>query len=51
MDLEVRGLPNSQKSTCGSRLKSYKEEYDSLEQNFVSTVYISLFCTYCILYS
>ena len=45
MDLEVRGLPNSQKSKCGSRLKSYKEEYNSLEQNFVSVVNSNLLST------
>lgn len=36
MDLEVRGLSGDIKTKCGSKLKSYKDETKTLEQNFVS---------------
>ncbi|XP_066916024.1 vesicle transport through interaction with t-SNAREs homolog 1A-like isoform X2 [Clytia hemisphaerica] len=34
MDLEVRGLPGDRKNASSSRLKSYKDESKTLEQNF-----------------
>ena len=50
MDLEVRGLPSDSKTKCGSKLKSYKEESEKLEQNFVSfltfrIIYKCIICT------
>lgn len=37
MDLEVREIPIQSRAMYNSRLKSYKQEVEKLEKDFVST--------------
>lgn len=37
MDLEVREIPIQSRAMYNSRLKSYKQEMEKLEKDFVST--------------
>lgn len=37
MDLEVREIPIQSRAMYNSRLKSYKQELEKLEKDFVST--------------
>lgn len=38
MDLEVREIPIQSRAMYNSRLKSYKQEVEKLEKDFVSTL-------------
>lgn len=42
MDLEVREIPIQSRAMYNSRLKSYKQEVEKLEKDFVSTERTSL---------
>lgn len=45
MDLEVREIPIQSRAMYNSRLKSYKQEVEKLEKDFVST-FTSYNCIY-----
>lgn len=45
MDLEVREIPVQSRAMYNSRLKSYKQEVEKLEKDFVSTRNSFFFCT------
>lgn len=43
MDLEVREIPIQSRAMYNSRLKSYKQEVEKLDKDFVSTPYLIIF--------